>query len=152
MIRPYLPGDIWIILPQIRQAELDECHALGETPEASLREAIYSGDTVTLELNGEICGIAGVVHYEDYSTPWSVFTNAIERNPIQFLKECRRWLERYDMPLLNVVDERFAAAQKWLHWLGFTVGEPIVFGPHQMAFRPYWKNFKGVLPWAGQQA
>lgn len=148
MIRPYFPGDLWIVLPLIRQSELDEAHALGEDPEQCLKYSIYAGETVTLELGGEIAGIAGVVACGEYWSPWSVFTSEVDKHPLRFLRECKRWISRYDVPMLNVVDERNVTAQKWLKFLGFTVGDPMPFGPYNMLFRHYWKNMGAQ--WAGQ--
>lgn len=144
MIRPYRPGDLWIILPHIRQIELDECRALGEDPETCLKQSIYAGETITLELCGEICGLAGVVSCGEYYSPWSVFTAVIELNKREFFRESKRWISRYDVPMLNVVDERFKAAQRWLKALGFSLGEVIPFGPDAMPFIPYWKNMEGL--------
>lgn len=144
MIRPYRPGDLWMVLPHIRQAELNECYALGEDPEQCLKHAIYSGETITLELNGEVAGLAGVVPCGEYWSPWSVFTEAIERNRREFFRDCKRWVSHYDVPMLNVVDEQFKAAHKWLKALGFTLGEPIPFGVNGELFMPYWKNFEGA--------
>lgn len=196
MIREYRPGDLWVVLPTIRQSELDEARALGEDPEASIKHAVYSGETVTLEIDGEIVGLAGMVphvifnvesgstktselDYEDemqigksgnasrglFTTvtgkmviqdvpfsdaraykrveilvPWSVFTTAIDKHPIRFLKECKTWISRYDMPMMNVVDERNKKTQKWLKWLGFTLSEPEPFGINGEPFRYYWRG------------
>lgn len=144
MIRPYYPGDLWIVLPHIRKEELDEAYALGEDPAQCLQHAIYDGETVTLELNGEIAGLAGIVPCGDYYSPWSVFTSAVDSNKIQFLKDCKRWISQYDVPMLNVVDERNKTAQKWLQWLGFKLGDAIPFGVNGELFHPYWKNCAGV--------
>jgi hypothetical protein len=34
-----------------------------------------------------------------------------------------RWLMMFSA-LRNVVDDRYAAAHRWLRWLGFEIGEP----------------------------
>lgn len=96
---------------------------------------------MTLELDGEVSGFAGVVPCGDYFSPWAVFTDAVDRHPVQFLKDCRRWISGYDVPMLNVVDERNKVAQKWLKWLGFTLGDPVPFGPNNMLFRFYQRGF-----------
>lgn len=148
MIRPYYPGDLYLVLPHIRQAELDEAKALGEDPLRSLQQAIYAGDTVTLELNNEVCGLAGIVPCGSVSTPWAVFTDAIEKAPLSFMRDCKRWINRYDAPMVNVVDERNKQVQKWLKALGFKLGEPFEFGVNKEPFLPYWK---GAVSWVGYQ-
>lgn len=140
MIRPYRSGDLWLVLPYIRKEELDEAYALGEDPEACLINAIYSGETITLELNNEVAGLAGVVKCGEYWSPWSVFTSAVDSNPIQFLRDCKRWISQYDLPMVNVIDERNKVAQKWLKWMGFSMGEPFPFGVNGEPFRTYWRG------------
>lgn len=144
MIREYRQGDLWLVLNDIRQSELDEAKALGEDPEPSLKYAIYAGETVTLEINGKVCGLAGIVPYENVFMPWAVFTSDIEKCPITFLKECRRWIKRYNLPMYNLVDARNKTAQNWLRWLGMTLGEPIPYGVDGAIFLPYWRK-----QWAG---
>lgn len=141
MIRPYYPGDLYLILPHIRQSELEEAKALGEDPLRSLQDVIYEGETITLELNGEVCGLAGIVPCGKVFTPWAVFTNAIEQAPLAFMRDCRRWISRYDVPMVNVVDERNKQAQKWLKVLGFKLSEPFPFGINNEPFRAYWTGF-----------
>ena len=144
MIRPYRLGDLWAVLPSIREEEVRELLALGGTPEVSLRYGIEHGETVTLEISDKIVGLAGVIDDGDYLVPWSVFTADICQSPITFLRECKRWLSRYDRPMMNVVDARNERAKRWLQWLGFTLDEPKPIGVNGELFHVYRRG-----SWAG---
>lgn len=141
MIRPYFPGDLWAVLPGIRESELAEARALGITPELGLRHGIESGETVTVEIDGKIVGIAGVVDQGDYLVPWSVFTEDICRHPITFLRECKRWIAQFDRPMMNVIDTRNERAKSWLTWLGFELGEPEPLGVNGELFHTYRRGY-----------
>lgn len=144
MIRPYYPSDLWQVLPYIRQEELDEVRALGEDPRECLETAIYSGETITVVIDGEICGIAGVMESDGFYQPWSVFTDKVAKFPITFLRDCLEWVNRYNLlPLWNVVLDRNEKTKAWLLWLGFNLGPPFDFNGHQ--FRTYWGG-----TWVGQ--
>lgn len=136
MIRPYQPGDMWQVLPFIRQSELDEAFALGEDPRESIEQAVYDGETITVVINGEICGLAGMIDVGSHHVPWSVFTDTVTRFPVTFLRNCRQWISRYDVPMMNVVLDRNEQTKTWLKWLGFKLEPPIEINGE--VFRTYW--------------
>lgn len=127
-IRPTLPGDSWLILPNLRQPEVDELAALGVTSEECMRVGLVSGKAETAFINGEPAGMFGVIDYGAYQVPWAVFTTVIDRYPIAFLRAAKRWAESLDRTSVNFVDVRNERALKWFAWLGFKVSEPIAYG------------------------
>src|SRR6187399_1721952 len=127
-IRPTLPGDSWLILANLRQPEVDELAALGVTSEECMRFGLMSGKAETVFINDEPAGIFGVIDYGTYQVPWAVFTTAIDKYPIAFLRAARRWAQSLDGTMVNYVDVRNDRAVKWFAWLGFKVSEPIAYG------------------------
>jgi len=140
MMRPFQHGDIEVLIDRIRKSELVEAEALGEDPLNCLKLAVSQSKTMTLVLNGKVCGIAGVSHQQDVNVPWSVFTDDIEKMPMQFLRACKQWKKENPGPMLNVVLDENEQTKKWLTWLGFNLGPPFEYGPHRKLFRAYWSQ------------
>ena len=140
MMRPYLPGDMWQILPHIREVEIAELHAMGGTVEESLRYGIAHSDTVTLELNGKVAGLLGMINRDSYWLPWAVFTNDICDHKIAFLRATRKWVSGFGGPIMNVVDARNTKAIHWLKWMGFDIGKPEALGVNGEIFHTYRKG------------
>lgn len=141
VVRDSMPGDTWLMLPTVRQADIDELAAMGATPEQCIRYGIQlSTQCVTVFLDGEPAGVVGVIDYEDYRLPWAVFTTAIERHPLPFLRGAKQWLKGIEGYLLNFVDARNTVTIRWLRWLGFTLdSEPVAHGVHGELFHRFWK-------------
>lgn len=130
VIRNSIPGDTWLMLPTVRQADIDELAAMGATPEQCIRYGIQlSTHCVTVFLDGEPAGVVGVIDYDGYRLPWAVFTTAIERHPLAFLRGAKAWMKKVEGYLLNYVDARNTVTIRWLRWLGFTLdNEPVAHG------------------------
>ena len=124
MIRPYLPGDMWLIVNDIRQEQVNECLALGSTPADAIRYGMMRGEVKTVEIAGEVAGLVGTIQEDGYVMPWSVFNSVICKHPVAFLRECKRWVNSIDQPMINAVDARDEQAIRWLKWLGFHVEHP----------------------------
>jgi hypothetical protein len=122
-IRPSLPGDTWLIKADLRQAEIDEFAAIGFTCEECL--ALGFDDAVTLFIAGEPAGMVGIT---DDGALWGVFTRAIDRHPIAFLRASKRAIEQLDREAGNIVDARNTKAVAWFRWLGFKVSDPEPLG------------------------
>jgi hypothetical protein len=127
-IRPSLPGDTWLILPNVREEERFELEAIGISPEVCLRYGILYGEASTVFLDEEPAGVFGTMEYDTHRVPWGVFTPAIERHPLPFLRECKRWAARLRGPAINYVDARNPAALKWFAFMGFEVSEAFPYG------------------------
>lgn len=76
---------------------------------------------------GDVNILAGV------GSPWMLGTPEIERHVMTFLRQCPYWvgqlLQGYTV-LRNCVDDRNKLSIRWLKWLGFEVGKPVVFKGH----------------------
>jgi hypothetical protein len=135
-IRPTLPGDTWLILGNLRAAEVAEFEALGVTSEECMRIGLAMSEATTLYINDEPAGMLGTMDFGDYRVPWGVFTTAIDRYPLAFLRFCRRWAKGLRGPAVNYVDARNERAVEWFAWLGFEIGAPQPYGLNGEMFRP----------------
>jgi hypothetical protein len=134
-IRPSLPGDTWLILQDLREAEVKELEALGITSEVNVRYGLMHSQAHTVMINDEPVGIFGLMDYGDHVVPWGVFTTVIDRHPLPFLRACKRWANNLKGPAVNVVDARNFQAVKWFKWMGFEVSEPVRHGLNGELFR-----------------
>lgn len=137
-MREAMPGDTWLMLPDVRQSDIDELAALGVTPEQCIRHGMQHCRAWTAFFNDSIGAIFGIIDYGDYSLPWAVFTNVIERYPITFLRESRHFVRSQKADLVNYVDARNIATVKWLQWLGFTIDESEPYGLKGELFHRFW--------------
>jgi len=92
---------------------------------ASSREAWTARDT-----GGRIICMGGVSRMSligSTGIPWLLGSDLVTAHRRVFLVECRRmvahWLTLFEV-LRNVVDARYAAAIRWMRWLGFEIGPP----------------------------
>ena len=81
-----------------------------------------------------------------HGTPWMVGTRALDVLSVQkhllelSALEFAVMREQYNF-LFNMVDDRNEASKRWLQWLGFTLLEPIMYGPDRVSFRQfYWER------------
>ena len=81
--------------------------------------------------NGETAGMVGI----QGSKIWMLCTPAIEKYPLTFAREAKRFINSRTEPLLwNVVDQRNTEHIKLLKFLGFTLHEELLFGPNNLPF------------------
>jgi hypothetical protein len=73
----------------LRQVEVDEFAALDTDSERCMRLGLLAGGARTVFINDEPAAMFGIVDYGDHNVVWAVFTRAIERHPIAFLRESR---------------------------------------------------------------
>ena len=137
------------IAANARQADVEELWAQARaTPAEAMRRGMKLTASARTGLVDDVpvC-MFGVTPYSilrGQGVPWMVGSNALDRLSVQkaLLVQSRiaiaeMW-DSYTL-LFNTVDDRNAAAKRWLAWLGFTLLEPITCGPDRIAFRPfYW--------------
>ena len=88
--------------------------------------------------NGETAGMVGI---QD-SKIWMLCTPAIDKYPLTFAKEAKRFIDSRTEPLLwNVVDQRNTVHIKLLKFLGFTFHEELLFGPNKLPFIKFSKKW-----------
>lgn len=143
-IKPALAAHIEAMLPDMRQADIDEVEASsGQTIEQALTAALQcSSHAWTWFVDGApVCmlGVRPISILGGIGVPWLLGTNSVERHQAAFLRRGRgvvaRMLAVYPW-LINAVDVRSTVSIRWLEWLGFHVyEEPLALGPRSMPFR-----------------
>jgi hypothetical protein len=146
-VREFQPDDTDDLLPNIRQADRDECDALfGEGQlEDGLRKSIASSVLLwTYAVEDEVAAVFGVCPAAtlmgEMGVPWLVGTPLIDRSRGAFVKLSPQYIREMKMAvprLLNVVDVRNVKSIAWLKRMGFTLLDPVPAGPKQMPFHPF---------------
>lgn len=133
------------LLPHIRQADIAEFESgWGMTPQQVLDYGLkYSTGCWAGLANGEVVSIFGVTPASiltGYGTPWLVASDRLDKYSRAFIRHSRPLLrgilETYPR-LENYVDSRNVAAKQWLHWMGFTLDEPVPVGPNSIPFHRF---------------
>ena len=111
--------------------EVVEGHGLN--PMILLPLAAEEGSAVYFTVpDGKTAGLAGV---GDDGTIWMVCTPEIERYPITFAREAKRYVDSRKEPLLwNIVDCRNTVHLKLLKFLGFKFLRKVTHGPNNLPF------------------
>ena len=144
-VLPIHPDEVDGLLPQVRQADLDEIEgALG----VSMREALMDGVTGSCKVAKIVVGDKVLAVFGDadcpglpgVGVPWLISTVHVERHAKAFLQVCRpevaNMMTRHH-GLLNFVDVRNTVAIRWLKWLGFTFEAAIPYGLADEPFYPF---------------
>lgn len=128
------------IAPLLRAADLDEIRIMfGPDPAEMLAHGVeWSSEAYAALEDGVPFAIGGIVPRDmigGRASPWMLGTPGVGRNPRWFLRMSRERLaaamETYWI-LENFCDARYAASIRWLRWLGFTLGEPVLHGGHRL--------------------
>lgn len=139
-MREAMPGDAWLLLPDVRQPDIDELAALGLTPQECIRYGVQHSNAAWIAfIHGKPAAIFGVVEHVDYGVPWAVLTTVVDEYPLPFLRASRRYIHGHmTRNLMNYVDARNTLTIDWLSWLGFTVDSPEPAGIHGEPFSRFW--------------
>lgn len=127
------------IASRMRQADRDEVFAASGRSPASALSISYrlSRFRMTGMVNGRpevMFGVTDLNILGGMGAPWLLGTDAVEDNYVAFLRRSVGWKrqlsDRYSI-LRNFVDMRNTASVRWLQWLGFELGGPIVLRGHE---------------------
>ena len=113
------------------RAELSEGH--GHDPVRALIQASTLENSVYFTVpSGEVAGVAGVGQSGDI---WMLCTPAIEKYPVTFAREAKRYVEgRTEKLLWNIADKRNTVHLKLLRFLGFKFLRELEYGPNNLPF------------------
>ncbi len=113
------------------RAELSEGH--GHDPVRALIQASTLENSVYFTVpSGEVAGVAGVGQSGDI---WMLCTPAIEKYPVTFAREAKRYVEgRTEKLLWNIADKRNTVHLKLLRFLGFKFLRELDYGPNNLPF------------------
>jgi hypothetical protein len=144
-IRPSVPEDCVYISQHLRAADLMELRAVGDKDAFHvIRESyerselpftgVWNGKPCCIfgivRLNHRFFGSDGVLRTRGLGAPWMLGTDGVVEARWTFLKESKQMLDQlsqgYDF-LWNRVHSKNTVHIRWLKWLGFEFGPPIVF-------------------------
>lgn len=128
---PATMDDARELAPLLRAEDRAEVLALGLDPIDGLLQSLAAArEAWTYRDDGRIICMAGVAPLSligSTGVPWLLGSPLVAAHRRVFMVETRRtveqWLKMFGV-LRNVVDDRYAAAHRWLRWLGFDLGEP----------------------------
>ena len=129
----------------MRIADVRECWAANHyTPYDALKHSIYHTDKPFTGLyKGRVMciwGVGKVSYLSKEGIPWMLTSNLVSQHYREFLRRSPGLLkdmQKEAIVLLNTVDVRNKISIKWLKWLGFTIHDPVPFGPDDMLFHPF---------------
>lgn len=126
--------DVPHIVAGMRQADVDECHALGvdSIPNALQDGLIFSSECWTITWNGKPVALFGVRPLNDDPTlkvgvPWMVGTNEVTKHQRAVISLAPRYIARMLRAyprLTNRVHAENTRAIRWLRHVGFQL-EPV---------------------------
>lgn len=135
-------GAIWMA-PRLREDDLIEILASSRLAplDALLFSIRNSAEAYEGVVNGDIIcmfGVGSLSAATGRGSPWMLGTQGVQDYWLLFARISRVWIDdirtRY-ASLENYVDARNALAIRWLAWLGFTIGDPVPYGPYRLPFR-----------------
>lgn len=146
----------WIeaLLSSVRPADRLEFESIrGLSVEQEVRDSIAGSlDPRALVVDGELLVLFGDIRFsEQVGVPWMISTSAVERHRRAFLDECDRQIAAMrlrHLVLINYTDARYAAALRWMRWLGFHMHEAVPYGANGELFHPF--TLRGI-PWEQQR-
>ena len=129
----------------MRGADKDEVWATSrQMPCAALLEALkVSRDARTGLANGVVLcvfGTTSVATLGATGVPWMLSSDSLPKHARAFLRGSigyvKEMLGEYDV-LVNYVDARNTVAKRWLGWLGFKLGPPVIYGAARLPFHRF---------------
>ncbi|MEE9598140.1 MAG: hypothetical protein V3V96_15320 [Acidiferrobacterales bacterium] len=129
----------------MRQEDVDECWAACRyTPEQAVKVSVDgTPNPITILRDGEVVGIYGVGKQTllgGLGIPWMLRTDLPVGHTRKFYRSMRKMVDdmntRADY-LLNYVDVRNRTSVSWLSRVGFTLHDPVPYGPDELLFHPF---------------
>lgn len=142
-VRPAVPSDAGglVLRPEDRLEAEAWSH---DPPEKTVADSIAGSSEAWAGLAGGelVClfGVAPLTLVGVTGIPWLMGSVRLEQHQRAFLRRNRDFVERWnrEYPVLrNFVDVRNKTSQRWLRWLGFTLGEPVPYGVSGLPFHPF---------------
>lgn len=143
---------VFSMAPRLRKADVEEVAELTDAPPlAALMDSMrLSQRAYTVLVDGTPTIMFGVaVHPDDadLGIPWMLATDDLYRIRKQFLRfgvpVAAKAFEGFKR-LINLTSASNTVAHRWLHSLGFTLGEPKPLGLHGADLIPFWKETPDV--------
>ncbi|MDY4297514.1 MULTISPECIES: hypothetical protein [unclassified Xanthomonas] len=154
-IVPATAAHIDVIAASPRPADVAELWAEARRGPAEAMHACLAASrhAYTAVLRGSPVCMFGAAPYSllgGTATVWMIGSTALDsltaqRELVRLSRPAVAFLQdQFPAMLFNLVDDRNAAAKRWLRWLGFTLIAPITFGPDALPFRPFYRSHPNV--------
>jgi hypothetical protein len=146
LIRETQPGDVHLLAQNLRDSDQAEVRACGEVNmhRAVGRSVVASTLCWSGFVDGELAAILGVSPLSTMLTgrgsPWMLGTPVLDRHGRILVRKTPEYIARMltAFPhLINFVHARNATSVRWLRRLGFTLYEPVAYGPLGEMFHPF---------------
>ena len=142
LIRPAKLEDASYLSHRLRQADLDEVKA---SHNLTGREALQASMALSTHAwtgfgDGNMTvmfGVAPASLLYRVGVPWLLGSDDVMKYQVPFIRHCRRYVDEMLLcysHLVNWVDARNTMSQRWLKWMGFTMGEPEPYGAYRLPF------------------
>jgi hypothetical protein len=129
----------------LRPDDRRECvEGHGLDPKIWLPISAKTGDNVYFKVpDGTLAGCAGV---NDDGSIWMLCTPAVERFPVTFAREAKKYIEsRKEKLLWNIADKRNTVHLKLLKFLGFKFLRELEYGPNNITFIEFCRGNRSYL-------
>lgn len=124
----------------MRPPDVAEVRACGMTPLHMLMHSSSTGENFTATFDGEVAAIFGVSKsHDEFAWAWVLTGAPVDRYPVAFVRTYRQVVRAFldvHAGLKQLIDARYVAALRVAQLAGFTIFEPIRFGPQLLPFRP----------------
>lgn len=146
LIQPTAPGDVEILIANLRESDRLECEAYGDEEGIApgIRRSVErSTHCWTVWINGELAAILGVAPLNlltGLGSPWMLGTPVLDRHARVLVQQTPRYIEtmREAFPhLVNFVHAKNTTSVRWLRRLGFTLYPPQPYGRLGEPFHPF---------------
>ena len=129
----------------MRSADVRECWAMNHfAPLDALKHSLYYTRMPKTGLyNGRVMciwGVGKISYLSKEGIPWMLTSSLVDSHYREFLRSglrCLKDIKKEAVTLVNMVDVRNRKSIRWLKWLGFTIHDPVPFGPDGMLFHPF---------------
>lgn len=118
-------GDGIAVLERLRPEQKATLEKLELDAMVLLNKVVDNGmPSTTVLIDGEVAAVFGVARETLLGEVkiWMITTDLIEKHPIEFLRNSRRFTKSLFSaygPLVGMVDSDFEKSRRWLRWIGF---------------------------------
>jgi len=145
-VRAVTPDDVVELVVKMRQADVDELHALGILDlVAAVRASVaHSAFSYAFVIDGALACIIGVAPaagmFDPEGFPWMLGTDVVTRHQRVLMRTCRPYIQqmlRAYPHLFNYVHAENHRAVRWLKRIGFTLEPAAPWGPMGAPFHRF---------------
>lgn len=145
VIRPTEPGDVAILIDNLRPSDLAECKAYGRPDiaagiESSARRSVLCWSGFVDDELAAIIGVAPINMVCGVGSPWMLGTPVLDRHHRILVRRTPEYIAKMltAFPhLVNFVHAQNTTSVRWLRRLGFVVASPQPFGARGELFHRF---------------